>query len=169
MPDILMTMRGAGTNMRTLVSALPTGTALFLLSALPVAAQAGAGAQSLSCPERLRTMAAAPADQKQIAGFTPIMGGLTSSQSFLQDIAIYTGTPDTGTPLKGQPDGKKKIVWAFDGSVEVVASCLYEGGISLTRSLGRPKSCTATIQRSKDPGSSDSRGWGMDRASFRCN
>lgn len=120
-----------------------------------------------SCPERVRTLAATPADPARLAGFTPVVGGETSSQAFLQDIALRTGSAEAGAPASGKAEGKTKITWTFDGTAEVFAACLYEGGVGLTRALGRPKTCTAALQRSRDARSPE--GWGMEKASFRCN
>lgn len=141
---------------------------LINLAVVPLAAVSahaqGAGGAAISCPERFKTTDAKIADPAKIAGFE--IAKADSTGSFLQDIAIRAATADAGPSLQGQADGKKKIVWTFDGATDLVAACIYEGGISLVRPLGRPKSCTADIQRTRD--TKDASNWGMEKASLRC-
>lgn len=128
----------------------------------------GTGAQrSLNCPERVRTSAATLTDPAQLPGFSQVIGGATSSQAFLQDVVLRTGSPDATTSAKGKAQGRQRITWTFDGADEVFVSCIYEGGISLTRPVGRPKSCVASILNSRDPGGEG--GWGLTHASLRCS
>lgn len=142
--------------------ALP-GVAAGLLLLLAVTGAGGAQAQGvIACPERMKTTAATLVDPAVAKDFVAVIGGDTSSQTWLQDVAVLG---PTGTRLMGTANGRKQITWAFDGKSPVTIACLYEGGVSLVRTLPQPKSCSAAIQRSKDPGGAS---WGMDTASFTC-
>ncbi|MEW6257211.1 MAG: STY0301 family protein [Pseudomonadota bacterium] len=128
-----------------------------------LAASASAHAQSVvRCPERFTTTAIILNDPKQAAGFEPVIGGETSSQAWLQDVAVLGSN---GARIAGAASSSKRITWAFDGRSPVKIACLYEGGIALTREIANPKGCIANIQRSKTPGGVS---WGMDKASFSC-
>lgn len=118
----------------------------------------------IACPERLKTVSARVADRSAIADFTEVLGGDTTAQSWLQDVALYS-VADESKAISGKPDGRRRIVWTLDGATDVLVGCLYEGGITLTRAAGKPKSCTASILRSKD---ANAGGWGMERADFVC-
>jgi hypothetical protein len=157
----------ASRGLRTTLMASALFLALLPVAAAPAAVQAKKAARPtvVSCPERIRTVDATAADPGRFAGFTPVIRRTTSQQAFLQGVALHAGSANAGGPLQGKAD-TRQIVWTFDGATEVVASCIYEGGISLTRSFGRPKTCTAAIRRSKD--TRDRSGWGMEQASFRC-
>ncbi|ABD07772.1 STY0301 family protein [Rhodopseudomonas palustris] len=140
---------------------------IALVAALIGAAPGALHAQSaIACPERLQTLSVTLAKPEQIAGFTPVIGGDTSSQTWLQDVAVFGRTAGQTVLVPGTPKGKKRLDWRFDGQIEVWIGCVYEAGVTLHRSVGRPKSCTAAILRSKDPGGGS---WGMDLASFKCN
>lgn len=141
--------------------ALPGVAAGLLL--LAVTGAGGAQAQGvIACPERMKTTAATLADPAVAKDFVAVIGGDTSSQTWLQDVAVLG---PNGTRLMGTTNGRKQITWAFDGKTPVTIACLYEGGVSLVRTLPQPKSCSAAILRSKDPGGAS---WGMDTASFTC-
>ncbi|WP_127090659.1 STY0301 family protein [Aquabacter cavernae] len=149
------------------VRAPASGARLFraaaLLLGLGLAAAGPAHAQTaISCPERAKTTTVALADPAQAKDFKIVVGGDTSSQTWLQDVAVLTAS---GTRIAGVANGKKQITWAFDGQSPVTIACIYEGGVSLVRTIERPKGCSAAIQRSKDPGGGS---WGMDKATFTC-
>ena len=74
---------------------LPTLAVWLALAAVSPIAQGAAN--SVACPERIRTMAATSADPTRIAGFAPIFGGQHSAQAFLQDVEIHTGSAFPGT------------------------------------------------------------------------
>lgn len=133
--------------------------------ALAALFSAGGSAQAQSvvrCPERFSTTSITLMEPKQAEGFEGIIGGVTSSQSWLQDVGVIGAN---GAPIAGTMNGRRKVTWAFDGKAPIKIACLYEGGIALTREIQNPKGCTANVQRSKDPGGVS---WGMDKASFSC-
>jgi len=140
--------------------------ALFVGLAGSLASQPARAQSSgrIACPERLKTVSAQIADRSVIAGFTEVLGGDTTAQSWLQDVALYAAADETKA-LSGKADGRRRIVWTLDGATDVLVGCIYEGGITLTRAAGKPKSCTASILRSKD---AKAGGWGMERADFTC-
>lgn len=134
-------------------------------AALSVALLADGGAQAqgaIACPERMKTTAVTLADPAQAQGFEAVVGGDTSSQTWLQDVAVLGAN---GSRIAGVANGRKQITWAFDGRSPVTITCIYEGGVTLVRAVEQPKGCIARIQRSKDPGGAS---WGMDKATFTC-
>ncbi len=137
--------------------------ALFI--AFAASASAAEAAATVVCPSRLRTTAVSVADPSAIAGFEPVVGGLTSSQAWLQAVAVYTPAADTGAGVPGVAQGKRKIAHAFDGATDVRVACLYEGGITLVRPVGKPRACTADIKSSKGPNAG---AWGLESARFTC-
>lgn len=143
-----------------LIQACSIGAVLF-----SICSGSAAQAQSaISCPERIRTAEATLSSPAQAAGFKPLVGD-EMSQSFLQDVAVLGGAGD-GVAVKGTAKGPRRIEWSFDGQTAVTVACVFEGGITLARAVGTPKSCAATIKRSR--GSADAAGWGMESASFSC-
>ncbi|MGL4637076.1 MAG: STY0301 family protein [Beijerinckiaceae bacterium] len=124
-----------------------------------------AQAQSVvACPERVRTTEATLAQPAKATGFTSILGD-EASQSFLQDVAVFSG-PGEGASVKGTAKGPKRLEWTFDGQADVSVACVFEGGVTLMRSVGKVKTCAATINRSR--GNKDAMGHGMESASFSC-
>lgn len=142
-----------------------TNVPFALAAALACLAGAAQAQTVIACPERMKTLAVTLADPAQIKGFTGILGGEGSSQTWLQDVAVYADSAVDAAPVQGVASGKKKIDWTFDGQSDVTVACVYEGGVKLVRAVGKPRGCTATILRSKDPGAE---GWGMDNAKFTC-
>ncbi|ATQ69618.1 MULTISPECIES: STY0301 family protein [Methylosinus] len=141
---------------------LPAGVALCVGSA--VLATAALADTTVVCPLRLLTTDVSIADPARIAGFEPIVGGMTSSQSWLQNVAVYTPTANAGAGVQGVAQGKRRIAYAFDGATEVQVACIFEGGVTLVRPVGTPMSCTADIKPSKASGGA----WGMESARFSC-
>lgn len=141
---------------------LSAGVAMCVGSA--VLATAALADTTVVCPLRLRTTDVSIADPAKIAGFEPIVGGLTSSQSWLQNVAVFTPAANAGAGVEGVAKGKRRIAYAFDGATEVQVACIFEGGVTLARPVGTPTSCTADIKPSKASGG----GWGLESARFSC-
>ncbi|TCT07679.1 STY0301 family protein [Aquabacter spiritensis] len=135
---------------------------ILVLSLIGTLWATAAQAQALPCPSRLKTVAAKAADTGQISDFSLVVGGETSSQTWLQDIALFRSGETT--PLKGTEKGKRRIDWTFAAPTDVTVACVYEAGVVLTRAVSKVKGCSAAIERSKDGGE----GWGMGTASFTC-
>jgi hypothetical protein len=141
---------------------LPLGVAVGVGSA--VFASAAFADMTVVCPLRLRTTDVSIADPAKIAGFEPVVGGLTTSQAWLQNVAVYTPAVNAGAGVEGVAQGKRRIAYAFDGATEVQVVCIFEGGVTLVRPVGTPESCTVDIKPSKASGGA----WGMDSARFSC-
>lgn len=137
-----------------------TAAAMIVAAATPIRAET-----VITCAERVQTVAAKLAGAEQIAGFVAVVGGPSSSQAWLQDVAMFGRIDGKITPLPGRVKGDRRIEWRFDGQTDVWVSCVYEAGITLHREAGRPKTCTAAFLRSTDQGGAS---WGMDRAAFKC-
>lgn len=137
-------------------------SAAAALSVVLLATGAAQAQGPIACPERMKTTAVTLADPAQAQGFEAVVEGDTSSQTWLQDVAVLGAN---GSRIAGTTSGSKRITWAFDGRSPVTIACIYEGGVMLVRALEQPKGCTAAIQRSKDAGGAS---WGMDKATFTC-
>lgn len=127
--------------------------------ALPAQAQA----QSLVCPMRLVSQAAAVAEQPG-TGFT--VAFLPNSLAYLTAVAVMDGPSAAATELRPIAQGSE-LQWRFEsGARGAVLVCRYEGGIQLTRALASAvRQCVASVQRSAERGSE---GYGLDRASVVC-
>lgn len=131
---------------------------------------AGAGSapaqQAVTCVERVHTTAAKLANPADIAGFKEVIGKSNSAaDSFLQSVAVYSGAVAPDGLSQPAPKGKNQIDWTLDGQKEVFVACQYEGGVTLSRSVGKAKTCTAIVKRSTEK---DASGWGMDSAKVAC-
>jgi hypothetical protein len=132
-----------------------------LVGAMAMPAQAQT--QSLMCPMRVASKAAAVAEQPG-TGFT--VAFLPTSLSYLTGVAVMDGQSATSADLPPTVQGGE-LQWRFEsGARGAVLVCRYEGGIQLTRALGNGvRQCVASVQRSAARGSE---GYGLDRASVVC-
>ena len=138
---------------------------LMIAAAIMVTTSLASSADELvTCPERIETTDAKLAKPAQIVGFVPVIGGSTS-QAWLQDVALFGRIGGKLTPMPGVVKGQRRIEWRPDGQTDIWVSCVYEAGITLHRSVGQPNLCTAAFLRSTDQGGTS---WGMDRAGFKC-
>ena len=157
--------RSVGSELAKGLSGWTGWTGLWALIALAGATvlPAQAQAQSLVCPMRLASQAAAVAEQPG-TGFT--LAFLPTSLAYLTGVAVMDGPSATATELRPTAQGTE-LQWRFDsGARGAVLVCRYEGGIQLTRALGSgARQCVASVQRSAARGSE---GYGLDRASVVC-
>ncbi|MDP2804048.1 MAG: hypothetical protein Q8O26_19430 [Phreatobacter sp.] len=139
--------------------------AFAALTAIALSGESAAAQQAVTCPLRMTTTAARVADPAAVAGFDRLIGHEGDSQSWLNGVAVYAGTVTAEGLIAGTPRGRRQLDWALDGQREVFVACLYEGGIVLSRGVGKARSCSAAFIRSTEPGAAH---WGLQSGQFNC-
>lgn len=138
---------------------------LTALAAVILANTAAMAQVSVTCPIRMTTTAVTISDPSSVAGFRQHIGNEGQSQAWLNGVSLYVGAVSAENRVDGAPRGARQMHWTSDGQKDVSVACLYEGGVVLSRPVGKVRACTAAFVRSSEPGAAH---WGLQSAKFIC-